>query len=173
MIYHVAIQGQDVEVTLGSNGRATVDGMSIQVDLREEDTDQTRNLILDGRSYTIPARRKGRGVWEVEIDGRPVVVGVMTAREKAIAELVPVEEDRSGAGRVTAPMPGLVVRVEVEVGDRVDEGSGLVIVEAMKMENELTATGPGHVRAVHVLSGATVARDQLLVEIEPLEEEEG
>ena len=53
-------------------------------------------------------------------------------------------------------MPGLVVRVEVEPGQRVDAGAGLVVVEAMKMENELRAAGAGVVAAVHVAPGQVV-----------------
>jgi pyruvate carboxylase subunit B len=64
-------------------------------------------------------------------------------------------------------MPGLVVRVLVEAGQMVVAGGGLVVLEAMKMENELRAAGPGIVRAVHVRAGGTVEKGQMLVELEP------
>ena len=66
-------------------------------------------------------------------------------------------------------MPGLVVRVEVAVGDRVRPGQGLVIVEAMKMENELRAEAGGRVSAVHVAAGEAVAKDQVLIDLAPEE----
>jgi pyruvate carboxylase subunit B len=66
-------------------------------------------------------------------------------------------------------MPGLVVRVEVEPGMVVQAGQGLVIIEAMKMENELRAPGPARVRAVHVQAGIAVEKDAMLVEFESLE----
>jgi biotin carboxyl carrier protein len=68
-------------------------------------------------------------------------------------------------------MPGLVVRVEVAPGDEVEAGQGLVIVEAMKMENELKAARAARVKAVHVVAGAAVEKDAVLVEFEPLEVE--
>ena len=76
-----------------------------------------------------------------------------------------------GLSPLTAPMPGLVLRIEVEVGDRVAEGDGLVIVEAMKMENELTAAAPARVSAVHVSEGTAVEKGQLLIEFEEPEDD--
>ena len=68
-------------------------------------------------------------------------------------------------------MPGLVVRVEVDEGDAVQEGQGVVIVEAMKMENELTAEAPARVKRVLVKAGDTVVKDQPLIEFDTLDEE--
>jgi biotin carboxyl carrier protein len=68
-------------------------------------------------------------------------------------------------------MPGLIVRVEVSVNDIVTPGQGLAIVEAMKMENELTADVAARVSAVHVAPGDAVERDQVLVELAALEED--
>jgi len=63
-------------------------------------------------------------------------------------------------------MPGLIVRVNVEPGDRVQSGQGLVVMEAMKMENELRAQAAGTVKAVHAKPGSAVEKGALLVELE-------
>ncbi|HEX9393001.1 MAG TPA: biotin/lipoyl-containing protein, partial [Gemmatimonadales bacterium] len=75
----------------------------------------------------------------------------------------------ASGGVVKAPMPGLVVRVEVQEGQRVEAGAGLVVVEAMKMENELRATRAGVVSRVHVKAGQTVDRGVPLVTLESVE----
>lgn len=72
---------------------------------------------------------------------------------------------RSGDGRLKAPIPGLVARYLVEVGDEVESGQPIVILEAMKMENEVRSPTAGRVEAIHVLPGETVASNRLLVEI--------
>jgi biotin carboxyl carrier protein len=72
----------------------------------------------------------------------------------------------SGPQRVTAPMPGKVVRVLVAAGDEVKARQGLVVVEAMKMENELRAARDGRVKDVHVAEGALVESGRLLVVVE-------
>ena len=71
---------------------------------------------------------------------------------------------------VIAPMPGTIVNVTVEVGDSVEAGQGLVIVEAMKMENEVRAQAGGCVQIIHVASGDTVEKGTVLVELVPPEE---
>jgi len=66
-----------------------------------------------------------------------------------------------------APMPGLVLRVLVSEGEQVSAGQGLVVLEAMKMENELKAGAAGVVRSVRAVAGATVEKGQLLLEVGP------
>jgi pyruvate carboxylase subunit B len=63
-------------------------------------------------------------------------------------------------------MPGLIVRINVSPGDTVEAGQGVVVMEAMKMENELRATGPGKVRSVEVAPGVAVEKGALLVALE-------
>ena len=77
-------------------------------------------------------------------------------------------EDEASAGSVYAPMPGKVLRFLVEPGDGVVTGQGLVVVEAMKMENELTATGDGQVEALHADLGSNVEKGALLVTVNAL-----
>jgi biotin carboxyl carrier protein len=78
----------------------------------------------------------------------------------------------SGDERLVAPMPGRVVRILVKPGDAVVARQGLVVVEAMKMENELGATRPGRVKDVAVTEGASVEAGRLLVVVEPTAPEE-
>lgn len=70
-----------------------------------------------------------------------------------------------GTVKVTAPMPGTIVKVSVSVGDTVEKGKGLVVLEAMKMENEITAPASGKVTAVNVNKGDKVNAGDLLVSI--------
>jgi biotin carboxyl carrier protein len=76
-----------------------------------------------------------------------------------------VSRPRSGDGRLKAPIPGLITAVRVNVGDTVQSGQPILVLEAMKMENEIRAPKEGRVSAVHIVPGQTVARNELLVEI--------
>ncbi|NTV94602.1 MAG: biotin/lipoyl-binding protein, partial [Thiobacillus sp.] len=71
------------------------------------------------------------------------------------------------AGHVTTAMPGTIVDVKVKVGDKVKAGDGVLIIEAMKMENEVQSAVTGTVVAVFVAKGDAVTPDQVLVEIQP------
>ena len=86
-------------------------------------------------------------------------------RMRTIRDLTAASGVASGPAPLVAPMPGLVVRVHVAVGDLVATGQGLVVVEAMKMENELRATAPGMVLAVRAIPGSVVEKGAVLLEL--------
>jgi pyruvate carboxylase subunit B len=85
---------------------------------------------------------------------------------RAIRELAGATAGAAGPAPLVAPMPGMIVRVHVEVGARVHPGQGLVVMEAMKMENELRALAEATVKAVHAQPGAAVEKGALLIELE-------
>jgi biotin carboxyl carrier protein len=121
-------------------------------------------LRSEGRSVRAFLARDGERMF-VAIDGRQYVVSEARA-----------ETDRPGGGedlaeggslRVKAPMPGKVTKVAVEEGEGVHRNQTLVIVEAMKMENEIRSSIDGVVRKIHVAAGDLVDADRILAEIEP------
>ena len=162
MKYFVTIGGDTLEVDLTTHP-PTVDGQPVDADLVDLADTGVRSLIVGGRSRTLvasPGERRGR--WEVAVAGERLDVDAVDERTRAIREM-------SGGGEVeadkliTAPMPGMVVRVEVEVGQEVTAGQGVVVVEAMKMENELKAPADGVVEKVEVAAGQAVEKGQTLV----------
>jgi pyruvate carboxylase subunit B len=169
MRYHVTIGERVVVVDLGPDG-TLVDGRSVEVSLEHADGSPMRGLLVDGRSHRVVAERAGRGRWKLGLRGSAVSADVVDERTKAIREMAGGGAAAAGPAPIVAPMPGMVVRVEVSVGDHVEAGQGVAIVEAMKMENELRASGPGIVERVHVRQGDAVEKDQVLVELAPMEE---
>ncbi len=130
-------------------------------------------LRVGGRVHRLVAQRaEGSGRWDLLLDGVPVTAEALDERTKRLREMTTAMVGASGPKPVVAPMPGLVVKVDVAVGDEVEAGQGVVIVEAMKMENELAAEGPGRVVAIPAVEGEAVEKGQVLVELEPLESEE-
>jgi biotin carboxyl carrier protein len=136
----------------------------------------------EGEAWTFPIRDAGGDgrAWVEETllsfwwsDGRLVVGGSehpLHVESEARHRAGRIRSASPGGRRardVRAPMPGLIVAVEVEEGDRVETGSGLVVIEAMKMENEIVAPAPGIVREVGVLAGQAVEKDVLICRIEP------
>ena len=109
-------------------------------------------------------QREAERSWIFGIGGQRLRARVIDERAKAIGQVV--SDGRSGTpgeSVVAAPMPGLIVRVEVELGQRVGAGAALVVVEAMKMQNELRAAREGVVQAVHVSAGQKVEKGTALV----------
>jgi len=146
-------------------------------------------ILIDGRPVEIDAKQleNGRevepGVYSLLLDGKSFEVRVVQGRQGASVEArgqrfkVEVRDPRNasrrsrsalGGGRqnVAAPMPGKVIRVLVEKGQAVEAGQGLVVVEAMKMQNEMRAARAGHITEVRVRDGDTVGAGETLVVLE-------
>jgi pyruvate carboxylase subunit B len=166
MRWYVTLAGRSFEVELGPEGVA-VDGVTVEVDLAHVEGTRIHSLVLDGSSYRMLALRDGGDAWELHLGGRRYRAEAIDERTRTIREMTGAGGAPSGPRPVRAPMPGLVVKVEVEVGDRVEAGRGLVIVEAMKMENELKAEAAGVVARIHVEPGQAVEKDQILVDLDP------
>ncbi len=140
-----------------------VDGRPVDVDARLP-ASGAGSLLLDGVSYVVDLGEAGADAL-LAVDGETFRVRVDDA---AAGRRRGPTAARAGAGagqRLVAPMPGKVVKVLVEVGQPVERGAGLVVLEAMKMENEFRATGSGMVSEIHVEPGQTVDAGALLVVI--------
>ena len=155
------MDGRPVRVEVsGERGLYTVvvDGEPLQIDVRRAGSG-TMSLIVAGHSHAAAVERRPAG-YTVHLREDTVDVDLAEAAPGA-----PVEARRAAAGplRVTAPMPGRLVKVLVEAGQEVRAGQGLVVMEAMKMENELRAPRAGRVAEVHARERQAVETGALLV----------
>ena len=165
MQYHVTIGGRTLSVELEGE-RVRVDGRDISTaELAAFPGTSVRHLLTDGHSTTVVAHRNGDG-WDLVVNGWPLHAEVIDERTRAIQAMTGRGGAAQGPKPVRAPMPGLIVRVEVAEGDVVKQGHGVVIMEAMKMENELRAEAPGRVARVLVSAGEAVQKGAVLVEFE-------
>jgi len=120
------------------------------------------SVVLDGESFEIRLLPSPDG-WIAEIDGRRFPVEVRDPRNSSRRSKAGLG---SGRQNITAPMPGRVIRVLVNEGDQVEAGQGLVVVEAMKMQNEMKASRPGRVVSVLAQPGNTIGAGDTLVVLE-------
>jgi len=149
----------------GAVNRVTVDGRELAVESVRLDNG-TAELLLDGRPL-VAGITEDSGGCRLQINGREITAEVWDERREAIQKLAGAAARKKGsAGELHAPMPGLVVKLEVSVGDRVQRGQGVVIVEAMKMENEIAAPTGGVVRLIKVSAGRAVEKGELMMVIE-------
>jgi biotin carboxyl carrier protein len=165
MKYRVRLDGREVEVAIDGD-HVVVDGRTYRAGLGSIPGTPLRQLLLDGKPSTLAMTPLGRGRWEVTKAGERVELEVLDERAHHIRSLTAGTSRGRTADVLKAPMPGLVVRVQVQPGDRVVAGAGLVVLEAMKMENELKAAATGVVKEVRVAAGEAVEKGQVLVEFE-------
>jgi len=143
--------------------RATIDGRVMRVDVAR--AGDHLSLLIDGRSWTVAVDlvgggSSGRRPVSVAVDGAVVAATVIDPRGARFGSKVTAA---AGVLAVKAPMPGRIVKVLVRPGEAVSARQGLVVVEAMKMENELRAATEGVVRDVLVSEGASVEAGAVLV----------
>jgi len=163
MIFDATVDGQTIRVEVrGKDGRHTVvlDGHPLAVDARETGP-HFLSLLIDGRSYEAGIEKRPGG-YTIVLDDDAVTVDLAEAARGASA---PVKRT-GGPARIVAPMPGKLVRVLVTPGQAVEAGQGLVVIEAMKMENELKAPRGGRVKDVPARDGQAVEAGALLVVLE-------
>jgi biotin carboxyl carrier protein len=147
--------------------QVVVDGRTIEIDseqlasLRRVEAG-VYSVLLDGVSYEVWIDASPR-VLKATVAGRRFVVEVRDPRDASRNSRAAIG---SGRQNVTAPMPGKVVRMLVETGDLVETLQGLVVVEAMKMQNELKAARPGRVIEIRAREGETVTAGDVLVVLE-------
>lgn len=167
MKYIVDIAGQRIEVEVDGE-RVSVNGATpVVARLAEVEGTPVRLVTIDGAVHRVTARRDGaRGKYLLRIDGRRYPVEALDERTRAIRDMSAAAAGPAGPQPVRAPMPGLIVRIDVKPGDEVQAGQGVAAMEAMKMENELRAPGAGRVKAVHAKVGDAVEKGALLVELE-------
>jgi biotin carboxyl carrier protein len=146
-----------------SGGDAPGEPRPFAVDVRRTEIGLSLLQADEGRSVDAALTEQARGAWFVQL---PHVALTATIDGRRYERGPSGESAGSGVQRVVAPMPGRVVRVLVQPGDEVALRQGLVVVEAMKMENELRAPKAGRVKEVAVAEGASVEAGRLLVVVE-------
>ena len=143
----------------GNGYRVVIDGETVEVDSLSVPGSPTRSLLIDGRSFEA-ATMPSRDGLDVYISGDVFYVRVtdeLWARAESAAH------GSAGGEEVTSPMPGSVVRVLVELGQVVEAGQTVAVVEAMKMQNDLAAARGGTVEQIRVKAGEVVEQGAVLV----------
>jgi len=162
--YTVTVGGRQHTVVLSGDPTIEVDGRVHTVDVRPVGQ-QGFSVLVDGQSTSAIVHRTGE-IYQVIANGVPHSVHVESERQRLLKQIAGVVGTLKRREEIIAPMPALVVRIEVQKGERVVKGQGLVVLEAMKMENEIKSPDDGVVKRIAVTAGSTVEKGQTLVTLE-------
>ncbi len=166
MKYIVDVNGTRVEVGLHPDG-VRVEGRLVPAHLADIDGTPVHMVSVGDEVHRVAVKRgETRGSYTLWLGAYKFTVEALDERTRAIRDLSDASERASGPRPLVAPMPGLIVRVLVSEGDRVEAGQGLVLMEAMKMENELRSPSAGLVRTILASPGAAVDKGAVLVELD-------
>lgn len=164
MKYIATVGEQSYEIDLNADGSVTVDGQPVEVDFQSIADQPIYSMLLNGESFEANLFTGGRAI-EVLLRGHHFQVVVEDERQKRLREASGGSEVQEGEYNLVAPMPGMVIGVPVEEGQQVAKGDDLVILESMKMQNELKAPRDGTVLRVRVKVGDSVNQNQQMVSL--------
>jgi len=164
MKYEVTVEGETFLIEIEDKGKVSVNGQAHAVDMQSIDDLSLYSLLVDSNSYEAFIEEEG-GQFQVFLHtGEMYDVQVKGGRPRPTIGKTLLEIPR-GEATIKAPMPGLVVDVPVVEGQQIVAGEVLVILESMKMENELRAEGDGTIRSIHICPGDVAGQDQALVTV--------
>jgi biotin carboxyl carrier protein len=164
MKYLTKIGEQTFELEILDERHIRLDGEPHEVDFTSIGDQAVFSILIDGRSYEAHAVRQGED-WHILLHGQmyeAVVEDEQAVRARALARPTTAE---SGEFFLRSPMPGLIVRILTAVGQTVEKGTPLIILESMKMQNELRSQKAGTVREIRAEINQTVEQNQVLIVI--------
>lgn len=164
MKYQTIINDQTFEIDINEDGRILVNGQERKVDFRVLRQGELYSMLLDHCSFEAVVDERD-DLYHVLMAGEQYEVKVTDERSRRLESAFMALGDMSGELAIRSPMPGLIVRVPVEEGQDVRKGDTLVILESMKMENELKAPRDGVVHHVYVKAGDSAEQNKVLVTI--------
>jgi len=165
MKYFVTVGEHTYEIIIDGQGEITVDGDLMSVDIQQSGRLDLHSLLIDNKSHevVVESDREARNRYQVLVAGAQHEVDVQNERTRRLARANRDLGAPAGSVAIKAPIPGLVVKTPVIAGQQVERGDTLIILEAMKMENELRAPRAGTVRELRVQAGDQVNLGQLLL----------
>ena len=164
MKYITTVEGKQYLVEIIDDKHVNVNGKLYEVDFESVSGQPVYSLILDGKSHESYIAR-GDENWQVLLRGRLYPITVEDEREKRLRAAAGGGVAESGEFILKAPMPGLVVAVPVSEGQQIKKGQVILILESMKMQNELKAPRDGTVQRVKVKAGESVEQKQTLLSV--------
>ena len=169
MRYISIVDEKKFEIDIDQENQITVDEKSYDIDVKFLADSGVLSLLLNNESIEAIVEERD-GNWEVLIQGELYTVTVQDERAFRLAKDRGTGFDVSGDAVVKSPMPGLIIDVPVDIGQSVTKGEKVVVLESMKMENELRSPRDGVVAHIYVDPGASVEKGQALVTIGTLPE---
>ena len=161
---YVTINNREYQIDLGDGESVGIGGKIIFPNVQRS-SDAMFSVLLNGVSYTVVAE-KNAGGYHLLVNGKQLFAQVESERARLLKRFAQHGSSSAKKLEIKAPMPALVVKVEVAIGDEVVPGQGLVVLEAMKMENEIKTHTAGKVKEINVKKGTPVEKGQLLIRLE-------
>ena len=161
----VTVDNQKMEVSLTENSLLSINGKKHKCELINL-SGNTYLLTIDNKIYEVSANKIDREKFSIVIDGNHYEPIVRTALQEKASKLIEQTQSLHHNIEVKAPMPGMILKIKKEIGDNITQGDSIIILEAMKMENDLRAPASGTLNKILVKEGTPVEKGTVLFSIE-------
>ncbi len=161
----VTLNGKKKLTKILSGNTLIINGIEKQYDLSKV-SDYCYLLKIGNKVYDVTTTKFNNDKYGFLIDGHYFETTVKTTLQEKASELALLKKKGNHHDQVKAPMPGMVVKVKKKIGDDVELGESLIVLEAMKMENDLRSPSSGKIKEIHVAEGNSVEKDFILITIE-------
>ena len=165
MKYITTIDDKEFLIEIIDDTHVSIDGKIVEVDFESVESQPVFSLIVDGKSYEAYVYQ-GEEALEVLVKGRLYHSRVEDERERRLRAASGGGAVEAGTFHLKAPMPGLVVSISVEEGQEVKKGDVLLILESMKMQNELKSPRDGVVGRIYIAAGDSVEQRKKMMSVE-------
>lgn len=165
--YVVRIGNQEYHIEILDDRHVRINGEIIEVDLAALTDSPLLSLIVNGKSYEVLASPQG-DEWEIHLKGRTYLAQVEDKTAYTLRKANPTNSTERSEYVLQAPMPGLIVAIPVNKDQTVEANDVLIVLESMKMQNELRAPHASQVVEIYVKPGERVLQKQNLLRLRPI-----
>ncbi|MCF8435334.1 MAG: hypothetical protein K9G57_00690 [Ignavibacteriales bacterium] len=163
--YIVEIENSKKEISVLSSHEVELEGKKLTVNLSKL-SDYYYLLKIENKIFEIIVAKTGEDNYTLNIEGRIFEIGVKTRLKDIAEEYLKNKQKETRQDELKAPMPGLIINLKKNIGDGVVLGESLIVLEAMKMENDLKSPASGIIKEILVKKGEAVEKNQRLLVIE-------
>lgn len=161
----VTNNGKKSEIKLSGNHKAVIDGNYVEYEI--QNVNGSAYIIrIDTKFYELNVKKHNDELYQVSAGDVNYDVTIRTVLQEKARELLNIKNSLGSKTEIKAPMPGLILKIKKQPGDIVEPGDSVLILEAMKMENDLRAPSAGKIKSIAVKEGNTVEKGTILFELE-------
>lgn len=164
MKYVASIGDNEIEIEINGENEIIADGERYTIDFRSVAGQPVYSLLINGRSYEALVQPSEEGL-EVLLQGQFFLISVDDERQRRLKQTSGPQLSERGEFHLKSPMPGLIISVNVREGQEVSRGDRLIVLESMKMQNELKSSTEGIIRSLRVKAGDNVEQNQVLLTV--------
>jgi len=165
--YKILTEGEQIDIQYLSSNCVMIDGNKFEYEIINSNS-EIKKIKIGNNYFNIYSKEISENDYEVWIKHYTFRIKLEDIRSRLLSQFKKISSTDHQIVNVAAPMPGLIKAVEVNKGDIVEKGRGLIILEAMKMENEIRSMIKGKIKNLEVQVNDSVEKDQILLTIEPI-----